>query len=1477
MTQLESSALTLPFPDDRLGILGPTLKASLCRDEFHRSIRRTSSAGDIPRTWKTLLGSGAFLDGSVRRGSAASTGTSTSSGYEVRCGEEANPASWHTQQQREDGPVAEQLQRASYLSDAVGGVLGLGVVRIHNHLVRGEGTTQSLPRNGWKGIPTVVGLDSAATLGQDVSSPLLLSTSPSTTITTQPTGLKYPIAVPASKQKKPLRPALRRPSSPIINQDNTDQPPIASTPWAKSEPALAKRPPELSSDSDFQSSEISTKSEPALRRNDMLPIECEAGPSSTTLYIPSRKGSAPITMRKRSNSFDEKGKGRPKSANGPRKGSDGAIDVEPRVSFSEQTEHIAQGRRGSGSSFSEGHRKAFSAFMGQTRKPSGGPNGPDYISDDDERGMRIFLEQCQKRRTVGGARSSGGASNSDEESCSRMSPPPRKGSSGKEKKQAASPTQPQQQQAEEDFQSSLGRKRARSTGADKTYTTTTTTHISNMSIFKPLPGDIINADALPVTVVAEHPAAFYHHHPTDEDDPHDYGNDVEVGDDDADEGSVPNNPRKSSGSIRNRKLILQPQYPPDETLSIATLSQSIWRPGRHHRLDAGSHAVEGAGSGRRRSDIYAPSIRSPWLKAVRLPPRWLSLRNAMALTNVIIIVFAIIVIAVVSYVSGKDNARVALEALGTVALKSIAFSIGSALGRAEESNAVTVSAVETWSLRPDTQVCAGYYWSRVKRATRWNGDQIYVVDLKGSFCGVFVNSYPGFEDFTIATPAATGGQGKYTLRLANGTAPAPRYSYSLNSTAAIACPNYENPACVANLLASPTDGTIDFYDATQRPYYRRALSSPLESWTGVYNLGSGDGYGLTNVMPVHQTPFDTNSLVAIAAVDIRLRSLSQFLKQSLTALLRDLDPSRPDVLFSDDTSVAGAIQFVVADVQTGIILASTCDGKPGVPLTTTPGAMSPPPPDDPPQLFASMDGDPCLGDLPSTVGSLSNLPVTTVLSDEDIPILSTPLQVWSDSALVIASLYQPRVGLQWAIIGRVPGQYFHLRLGQIYTLTIPLTAALVLVASALASFLVTRAIGRPLKRAAEKMMRIADLNFDEDAPSFSDDDTDGGSDYDEPPRRRWSLASLRFGWSFPGRRNSNDSQDSTDRGRASTVRRSFFLPPRSRSTSRSARRRRRSSAASARSKQVPFVLKEIQLLNTAMDAMTSGLKSFSKYVPLDVVALLVKMKREAVLGVDEMSLSIFFSDIANFTTIAESMSPQQLVLVMSEYLSEMSSIILESQGIVDKFIGDAVMAFWNAPLYLEEHAIVACDAALKSQERLKELRDDWLVKGYPEIRARIGLNTGPALVGNLGSPTRLNYTCLGDTVNLASRLEGLNKRYNTSIIVSDAVRDQVHEYFVLRPLDYVAVKGKTVAKKCYELVDSLDACDPAVLRRMMLYEKAFDYYCQGEFEQAKVLFETYLVDVPWDVPAITHLEECMRLEEEGVPMNWSPVVVLDEK
>ncbi|KAJ1549991.1 hypothetical protein HK096_009337 [Nowakowskiella sp. JEL0078] len=306
---------------------------------------------------------------------------------------------------------------------------------------------------------------------------------------------------------------------------------------------------------------------------------------------------------------------------------------------------------------------------------------------------------------------------------------------------------------------------------------------------------------------------------------------------------------------------------------------------------------------------------------------------------------------------------------------------------------------------------------------------------------------------------------------------------------------------------------------------------------------------------------------------------------------------------------------------------------------------------------------------------------------------------------------------------------------------------------------------------------------------------------------------------------------------------------------------------------------EMREIETAIGALRSGLKSFSKYVPLDVVSLLVKMKREAVLGVDEMILSIFFSDIANFTGISEQMSPHDLVEMMSEYLDEMSSIIVESQGIVDKFIGDAIMAFWNAPLFLEDHAIIACKVALKSQKRLHELRKGWCQRGYPEIFARIGVHTGETLVGNIGSPTRLSYTCLGDTVNTASRLEGLNKRYKTSILISEVTYNAVKENFLCRPLDEVAVKGKTTAIKIYELVGYRKEKENsrALENKLNLFHSAFDDYCKKDFKRAKLKLEFYRTSFPDDIPTLLLIQRINDLLNSGIPENWTHVIILDEK
>jgi adenylate cyclase len=191
--------------------------------------------------------------------------------------------------------------------------------------------------------------------------------------------------------------------------------------------------------------------------------------------------------------------------------------------------------------------------------------------------------------------------------------------------------------------------------------------------------------------------------------------------------------------------------------------------------------------------------------------------------------------------------------------------------------------------------------------------------------------------------------------------------------------------------------------------------------------------------------------------------------------------------------------------------------------------------------------------------------------------------------------------------------------------------------------------------------------------------------------------------------------------------------------------------------QPPTIILEVDQLQRALEDMKTSLRSFRKYVPADLVAMLMASGQEAALGGERRPLTIYFSDIANFTTISESMDPENLVDHLGDYLQVLSDQILTTGGTVDKYIGDAIMAFWGAPVELPDHALAACTAAVRNQKILLELRARWTREGKPPFQARIGINTGEVVVGNIGSAQRLNYTVIGDEVNLASRLEGLNK------------------------------------------------------------------------------------------------------------------------
>ena len=207
---------------------------------------------------------------------------------------------------------------------------------------------------------------------------------------------------------------------------------------------------------------------------------------------------------------------------------------------------------------------------------------------------------------------------------------------------------------------------------------------------------------------------------------------------------------------------------------------------------------------------------------------------------------------------------------------------------------------------------------------------------------------------------------------------------------------------------------------------------------------------------------------------------------------------------------------------------------------------------------------------------------------------------------------------------------------------------------------------------------------------------------------------------------------------------------------------------------LPSNIREIAKLESAASLLRTSLQSFSSFVPLDVVRQLIKSGIPLALGVEPRMLTVFFSDLENFSSHSETLAPADLLVQISTYLEEVSGAIAEEGGTVDKFIGDGVMAFWNAPVLRADHVLRGCAGALRAARRMERVNDVWETEGRPRIRIRIGLHCANVLVGNVGSSTRLSYTALGDGVNVAARLEGINKLFGTTICISDSIYEQVH-------------------------------------------------------------------------------------------------------
>ena len=253
-------------------------------------------------------------------------------------------------------------------------------------------------------------------------------------------------------------------------------------------------------------------------------------------------------------------------------------------------------------------------------------------------------------------------------------------------------------------------------------------------------------------------------------------------------------------------------------------------------------------------------------------------------------------------------------------------------------------------------------------------------------------------------------------------------------------------------------------------------------------------------------------------------------------------------------------------------------------------------------------------------------------------------------------------------------------------------------------------------------------------------------------------------------------------------------------------------------------------------------KAFSFYIAPDVVKQIAANPDSFRLGGEKREMTFFFSDIASFTTISEKLGTEKIFRLMEEYLSAMTDILIANKGTLDKYIGDAVMGFFNAPLYIEKSEYLACKTALEQQAKLIELNKKWQKEGIPMIIARIGIATGEAMVGNIGSKNRFNYTVIGDYVNLASRLEWVNKEYLTKICVSESTFEKTKSEFFYRELDMIRVKGKAQWVRIYELVSF--AHDTSFSRnKYYAYEKALVCYYAGEYKKAQEIFSENTEDL----------------------------------
>jgi len=308
-------------------------------------------------------------------------------------------------------------------------------------------------------------------------------------------------------------------------------------------------------------------------------------------------------------------------------------------------------------------------------------------------------------------------------------------------------------------------------------------------------------------------------------------------------------------------------------------------------------------------------------------------------------------------------------------------------------------------------------------------------------------------------------------------------------------------------------------------------------------------------------------------------------------------------------------------------------------------------------------------------------------------------------------------------------------------------------------------------------------------------------------------------------------------------------------------------------------LREIRMIQSSFQVMDTALQSFGKFVPMAVVKRIVAdSNNQGQLFLDRRNVTVMFTDIEGFTTLSESISAEALVEILADYLEEVSGIIIATGGTVVDFIGDAVVAIWNAPTDVPDHALCAATCAIRYIRVMGELNNKWLSKRMVKepLNVRIGVHTGPVYAGNIGSSKRMKYDSIGDTMNLASRLEGLNKRYKTKVIVSEETRNAIQPRMISRPLEYVVVKGKTSRTQVHELLaDTQESGEQEVSKAnaKQSASMAFQHFTQmtgAQKNDAIAGLSDYCDTNPADKPMK------LLLDIVSAP-NYDGITVLDDK